>query len=109
MDCRASERVGKTDLLSDNFGGKQSRESVDQPLIYQPSLRLTTSDSRSSEVRRLLLDLDPHGGTDLLGTFPLFLKRTADILAPRFSVVFRRLVYLGSFPAFCRQGNSPLF
>ena len=37
---------------------------------------------RSSEVRRLLLDLDPYGGTDALGMFPLFLKRTADLMAP---------------------------
>ena len=36
----------------------------------------------SSEVRCLLLDLDPYGGTDLLGKFRLFLKRTTDVLAP---------------------------
>ena len=35
--------------------------------------------------------------------FPLFLKRTADVLAPRLSVVFRRLVHLGSFLACWRQ------
>ena len=45
-------------------------------------------------MRRLLLDLDPYGGTDPLGMFPLFLKRTADVMAPRVSVVFRRLVRL---------------
>ena len=33
-----------------------------------------------------------------MGMFPLFLKRTADVMAPRLSVVFRRLVRLGSFP-----------
>ena len=60
---------------------------------------------RSSEVRRLLLDLDPYGGSDTLGMFPLFLKRTADFLAPRLSVVFRWLVRLGSFPACWRQAN----
>ena len=37
--------------------------------------------------------------------FPLFLKRTADIMAPRLSVVFRRLVRLGSFRACWRQAN----
>ena len=46
-----------------------------------------------------MLDLDPYGGSDQLGMFPLFLKRTAVVLAPRLSVVFRRLVRLGSFPA----------
>ena len=54
---------------------------------------------RSSEVRHLLLDLDPYGGTDPLGMFPVFLKRTADVMAPRLSVMFRQLVRLGSFPA----------
>ena len=37
--------------------------------------------------------------------FPLFLKRTADVLAPRLSVVFRRLVRLRSFPSCWRQAN----
>ena len=73
------ESVGKAGLLSDYFDGKQSRESV-----YLP---LTTFAFRSSEVRRLLLDLYPYGA-DILCMFPLFLKRTADVLAPRLSVVF---------------------
>ena len=38
--------------------------------------------------------------------FPLFLKRTADVMATRLSVVFRRLVRLGSFPAGWRQANA---
>ena len=37
--------------------------------------------------------------TDPLGMFPLFLKRTADVMAPRLSVVFWWLVRMGSFPA----------
>ena len=37
---------------------------------------------------------------------PLFLKRTADVIPPpRHSVVFRRLVRLGSFPTCWRQSN----
>ena len=40
-----------------------------------------------------------------MGTFPLFLKRTADVMASRLSVVFRRLVSLGSFLAFWSQAN----
>ena len=52
-----------------------------------------------------MLDLDPYGGSDPMGMFPLFLKRTADVLAPSLSVVFRRLVRLGSFPASWRQAN----
>ena len=49
--------------------------------------------------------MDPHGGTDPLGMFPHFLKRTADVMAPRLSVVFRLLVRLGSFPVCWRQAN----
>ena len=56
-------------------------------------------------MRHLLLDLDNDGGTDPLGVVLLFLKRTADVTAPRLSVVFRRLVRLGSFPACWRQAN----
>ena len=52
-----------------------------------------------------MLDLDPYGGIDPLGMFPLFLKRTADVTAHRLSVVFRRLVRLGSFPAYWRHTN----
>ena len=59
-------------------------------------------------MRHLLLDLDPYGGTDPLGMFPLFLKRTADVMAPRLSVVFWWLVRLGSFLACWRQANVTL-
>ena len=87
------------------FNSKQSREAVDLPLTCHSSPSLTTFAIRSREVRHLLLDLDPYGGTDPLGMFPLFIKRTADVMAPRLSVVFRRLVRLDSFPACWRQAN----
>ena len=99
------ESVGKADLLLDHFDSKQSREAVDLPLTCHPSRSLTTFAFRLSEVRRLLLDLDPYGGTDPFGMFPRFFKRTADVMAPRLGVVFRRLVRLGSFPACWRQAN----
>ena len=68
-------------LLSDHFDSKQSMEAVDLTLTCHPSsYSLTTFAFRSSEVRRLLLDLDRYGGTDPLGMFPLFLKRTADVM-----------------------------
>ena len=50
---------------------------------------------------RLLLDLDTYGGVDPLGVFhrlPLFLKKVADIIAPKQSIVFRGLIRRGSFP-----------
>ena len=52
-----------------------------------------------------MLDLDPYGGYDPMGMYPLFLKRTADVLVPGLSVVFRRLLRLGSFPACWKQAN----
>ena len=93
------ESVGKADLLSDHFDCKQPRESVDLPLTCHPS-QLTTFAFRSSEVRHLLLYLDPYKGTDPSGmrTAALFLKRTADVLAHHLTVVFWWLVRLGSFP-----------
>ena len=97
--------IGKADLLSDHFNSNQSREAVDLPLTCLPSPSLTTFGFRSREVRCLLLDLDPYGGTDPLGIFPIFLKRTADVMATRLSVVFQQLVHLGSFPACWRQAN----
>ena len=67
------ESVGKADLLSDRFNSKQSRESVDLLVTCYPSPSLITFAFRSSEVKHLLLDLDPYGGTDPLGqSVPLF-------------------------------------
>ena len=66
------ESVGKADLLVDHFDSKQSREAVDLPLTCHRSPSLTTFAFRSSEVRRLLLDLDPYGGTHPFAMFPLF-------------------------------------
>ena len=63
------ESVGKADLLSDHFDNKQSREAVDLPLTCHLSPSFSTFAFRSSEVRRLLLDLDPYGGTDPFGMF----------------------------------------
>ena len=103
--------------MLDHFDSKQYREAVDLPLTCHPSPSLTTFAFRWSEVRRLLLDLDPYGGTDPFGLFPLFLKRTADVMAPCLSVVFRRLVRLGvsrlagdrpMSPQFRRVNRPPL-
>ena len=66
------ESVGKADQLSDHFDSKQSNESVDLLVTCHPSPSLITFAFRSSEVKRLLLDLDPYGGTDPLGMFLSF-------------------------------------
>ena len=69
--------VDKADPVSHYFDSKQSRESVDLPLTCHPSPSLITFAFRSSEVMRLLFDLDYYGGTDPL---PLSLMITADVL-----------------------------
>ena len=74
------ESIFKTDLLSDQFDGKQFSESVDQLLTCRLLPRFTTFAFRSSEVRRLLFDLGPYGVNYQLDMFPLFFKRTVDVL-----------------------------
>ena len=92
-------------MLSAHFDGMQSRDPVVlQSTCYQ-SPSLTTFAFRSREVRRLLFDLDSYRGTDQFDMFPLFLKRTADVLATRLAVVFRQLLRLGSFPVCWRVAN----
>ena len=54
---------------------------------------------------RLLLDLDEYGGIEPLGAFPLFQKMVADNIAPKRSIIFRRLIRLGSFPERWRSTN----
>ena len=76
------ESIGKADLLSDYFDSKQPRKAVDLLLTCHPSPSLTTFAFRSNKASCLLYDLDPYGGTHPLGMFPLFLKRTADVMAP---------------------------
>ena len=99
------ESVGKADMLSDHFDSKQSREAVDLPLTCHPSPSLTTFVFRLREVRRLMFDLDTYGGTDPLGMFLLFLKRTADVMAPVLVQCFGGLfVWVVS----CRAGDRPM-
>ena len=54
------ESVDKADLLSDHFDSKQTRDAVDLLLTCHPSSSHTTFAFMSSEVRHLLLDLDPY-------------------------------------------------
>ena len=75
------ELAGKADSFND-FDSKQSREAVDLPLTCHPSPSLTTFAFRSSEVRRLLLDLNQYGGTDPLSMFPLFSRELMMLWPP---------------------------
>ena len=69
------------------------------------SLSLLSLAFRTSVLLRLLVDLDTYGGVDLLGVFPLFLKNVVDIISPKLSIVFRRLIRLGSFAEWRRSAN----
>ena len=80
------ESVGKADLFSDHFDGKQSRESIDLPLTCHPSPKLTSLSFRSSEVRRLLLDFDPYGGSDPLDICFFFFFRELLMFWPQILV-----------------------
>ena len=119
------ESVVKADMLSAHFDRKQSRDQVDLPSTCHPSPSLTTFNFSSWEVKRLRLDLDSMvkpgfqwniqwtwipGLMDLdsnetLGMFHLFFKRSAEVLANRLAVVFRRLHRLGSFRVCWRAAN----
>ena len=69
-------------MLSDHFDSKQPREAVYLPLTCHPPPSLNTFAFRSTDVRGLLFDLYPYDGADPLGSGPLFLKRTADVMPP---------------------------
>ena len=68
------------------------------PLSCFPQSRCNSLAIRTSVFLRLLLDLDTYWGVDPLGVFPMFLKKVADIIAPKLSLTFRKLIRLGSFP-----------
>ena len=95
----------KAELLADVFDRKQSSESVLLPQSCFPEPRLCSLAFRSKEVKLLLLELDSHGGMDPNGILPIFLKKTADYLAPKITTIFRKLVRIASFPHVWRTGN----
>ena len=99
------ESVGKADILLAHFDGKQSRDPVDLPVTCHPSQKSHNLCLQVMGGQAVLPDLDSHGGTDPLGTFPLFLSKTAVVLASRLAVVFLRLLRFGSFPAGWRVAN----
>ena len=66
------ESVGKADMLSAHFDGKQSRDRVDLPSTCHSSPSLTTFAYRSREVKRLLLELDSYGALTHWECFLIF-------------------------------------
>ena len=63
---------------------------------------------RTSVLRLLLFDLDVYCGVDDLEVIPLFFKVVPGIIAPRLSVIYRRLPS-GLFPCFGALQMSLLF
>ena len=59
-------------------------------LLYLVSLSLDAIIFPSETSALLRLDLDTCGGIDPLDAFPLFLKKVADVVAPKLSIIFRK-------------------
>ena len=91
----------KAALFADVFDSKQSNDSLTMPQSCFPEAELTTF-AFCSEVKKLLLELDPYGGAGPDGIFPLFFIKTANYLAPKISIV---LLKLGGFSMCWRVGN----
>ena len=93
-----SDPAGKAELLSTRFDSKQSRDIAELPQICQPRPAFCGIAFRAREVERHLLDLDLNGGVNPAGCFPMFFRKTASVLAPKLSRLFRRLLRCGEFP-----------
>ena len=75
------------------------------PLSFFPLSSCNSLAFRSPVLLRLILNLGTYGGADPLGVFPLFLKMVADIIAPKLSIIFCRLIRLRLFPECWRSAN----
>ena len=95
----------KASLFADVFGSKQSDEKLQMPQSCVPDAKLTNIAFRSKEIEKLLLDLDSYGGAGPEGIFPLFFKKSYQILSPKLSVIFRKESRAGAFSSCWRFGN----
>ena len=95
----------KASLLANVFDGKQSDEVLTLPQSCHPEAKLTTIAFRSREIERLMLDLDPYGGSGPDGIFPLFFIKTSHFLVPKIAVIFRKLTRVGKFSLCWRRAN----
>ena len=100
-----SDLAGKAELLSTCFDSKQSRDIVGLPQTCHHRPALCGIAFRAREVERHLLDLDPNGGMDPSGCFPMFFGKTASVLAPKLGCLFRRLLCCGEFPLEWRMAD----
>ena len=95
----------KSALFANVFDEKQSAEVLSLPQSCHPEAKLTSMAFRSREIEKLMLNLDPYGGSGPDGIFPLFFIKTAHFLAPKIAVIFRKLARAGRFSLFWRTGN----
>ena len=85
----------KASLLGSQFDSKQCHQQFVTYFSCFPQCRCNYFAFRTSVLLRLLLDLDTYRGVDPLCVFPLFLKKVTDIVAPKLSIIFRKLIRLG--------------
>ena len=93
--------AGNAELLSAWFDSKQSRDIAELPQTCQRRPAFCGIAFRVAipgGIEWYLLDLEPNGGVYLSGCFPMFFQRTASVLAPKLSRLFRRLLCCGEFP-----------
>ena len=92
------------------MGNKQSRDIVELPQTCHPRPAYCGIAFRGCEVEQYLKDLDPNGGVDPFGCFPMLLQKTASILATKLSRLFCRLLRSDEFPLKWRIADvTPIF
>ena len=79
--------LAKWDSTMVTHSSKQCREQFVTPLSCFPQSRCNSLAFRTSVLLHLLLDLHTYGGVDPLGVFTLFLKKVADIIAPKLRII----------------------
>ena len=84
----------KASLQGSQFDSMQFCDPFVTALSCSPKSRFNSLACRTSVLLFLLLDLDTYGDVDPLGIFPQFLKKVADIISPKQSIIFRLLIRL---------------
>ena len=94
----ATDPRSKAVLLQNVFNSKQNHNSFNEPMSCLPKPQLSNFAFRSRDVKNILDNLDPWGGTDPNGFIPLIFKNLSDVLAPKLTHLFRLLFRKGLFP-----------
>ena len=94
-----SDPAGKAELLSAWFDFKQSETLLSCGcLVILEGILQSSMAFRARKVERHLLDLDPNGGVDQSGCFPMVFRKTASVFASTVSRLFHRLLRCGKYP-----------